>query len=103
MIEQKFEIENTPDKGWVLWIDNKPSTCPFQPMLFGQTPMGQSVPVRLPCSTQCALARLEEDIHSGSTEKSINYTTYCGGGKTSREVVEKESPKQPQSGLLKTL
>lgn len=107
MTEQKFEIEKTNDRGYVLWIDEKPSVCPFCPpvMVPGHMP-GTANMVRIPCSTQCPLAQIEESVKCDSNQSAVDvlkYRTYCGCKDITRIVSEKELPNQQnQSGLLKS-
>lgn len=102
MIEHKYEIENTTDRGYVLWIDDKPSFCPFTPpvMVPGQIP-GTASMMRMPCSTQCPLAETVE--MSQGDESILKYVTACGRENNWKDVTEKQAPQQPQSGILKSL
>ena len=104
MIENKYEIEKTNDRGYILWIDEKPSICPFCPpvMVPGQIP-GTASMMRMPCSTQCPLAWIDyTNIESLGGEK-IVYHTMCGSCEKSTTVTVKEESKQNQSGILKSL
>lgn len=106
MTDHKYEIEKTNDRGIILWIDNKPSVCPFTPpiMVPGQIP-GTASMMRMPCSTQCPLAKIGDSPYESTNEvKPFYYITSCGHHDNSKLVIEKETPKQPtQSGLLKSL
>jgi hypothetical protein len=105
MVESKYEIEKTNDRGYVLWIDEKPSICPFTPsiMVPGQIP-GTASMMRMPCSTQCPSAKVAQAIQPGTSDVGLNYITSCGHNDNWKAVTEKEIPKQQnQSGILKTI
>lgn len=107
MINQKFEIEKTTDRGYVLWIDEKPSICPYCPpiMVPGQIP-GTATMMRMPCSTQCPMAKITDGYkmnQSNERESCQVYITHCGSKSIERVIAEKEAPQQPQSGILKSL
>ena len=103
MIKQNYEIEKTNDRGYILWIDEKPSVCPFCPpiMVPGQIP-GTASMMRMPCSTQCPMAELTNGPQPGTPDVGLNYVTSCGHTNNWRAVTEKETPKsQSLSAIVK--
>ena len=72
-------------------------------MVPGHMP-GTATMMRIPCSTQCPMAKVTEAVQPGTPDVGLNYITSCGHTDNWKAVSEKEAPKQPnQSGILKTI
>ena len=97
-INQKFEIEKIPSSGWILFIDGEQSACPFLPPFMIQSNMGGGPKIsRVPCSTICPMAELQDLLESNIKD----YVTHCGCISLKRRVTIRDEQK-PQS-ILKSL
>jgi hypothetical protein len=90
-----YEVVENPNHGQVLIKDKKEAICPFQPAIVTNQNGALNV-MRLPCSTSCALAYLEEEeaydvstnqpFPSGELITKTYYVTNCGSSKNKYEV-----------------
>ena len=67
--------------GYVLVKDGNDTFCPFQQPIPTQTNMGSMALMRLPCSSNCPLAK-----YNGSDK----YTIHCGGEVKTFDITEEE-------------
>lgn len=96
-MNHKFEVREDKNYGNVLFKDGRETFCPFQQPVPTQGMGGMGL-MRLPCSTNCPLANLENekqeiyDVSNGTSSVSDNvlekvfYTTNCGGTQKKYEL-----------------
>ena len=73
---EKYSTQKDSNGFDVLLKNGKETFCPFQQPLQAQTSLGTVQLIRLPCSTQCALASKFEDMFEILCSSNTNGTQY---------------------------